>query len=147
MIAVTATATTNSNASAHAAATSRSAPPAPVPAWVNALLASVDAKDTARFLGFLTPLARFRFANMPVARGQAEVRAAVDGFFAAIVSCRHSIRLVIESPGHVVCEGDVTYRRHDGGVVTLPFVNVFDMSSELIDDYRIYIDAAPLFAP
>jgi limonene-1,2-epoxide hydrolase len=145
MIAVTATA--NSNAHAAVAANGRAALTAQTPAWVAHLLASVDARDTARFLGFLTPLARFRFANMPVAHGQAEVRAAVDGFFAAIDSCRHSIRLVLESPGHLVCEGEVTYRRHDGGVVTLPFVNVFDMNGELIDDYRIYIDAAPLFAP
>jgi len=41
----------------------------------------------------------------------------------------------------------VTYTRHDGTNLTLPFVNVFAMRGDLIQDYLIYIDATPLYAP
>jgi limonene-1,2-epoxide hydrolase len=46
----------------------------------------------------------------------------------------------------VACEGEVTYTRHDGSKITLPFVNIFEVSAGLITLYRVYIDIAPLFA-
>jgi hypothetical protein len=45
-----------------------------------------------------------------------------------------------------VCEGEVMYTRHDGTVVSFPFVNVFDLRGELIAAYRIYIDLSLLFS-
>jgi hypothetical protein len=45
-----------------------------------------------------------------------------------------------------VCEGEVTYRRHDNSEITLPFADAFDLRGDLISGYRIYIDIAPLFA-
>jgi len=115
--------------------------------WMSAVLASVDAMDTPRFLSFLTEDAAFRFANAPAAAGREAVGAMVSGFFASIKACRHEIRNAWAPPGHAVCQGLVTYTRHDGGLLTLPFVNVFVMRQGRIADYQIYIDATPLYAP
>jgi len=42
--------------------------------------------------------------------------------------------------------GEVTYTRHDGSRVTLPFANVFRLRDDLISEYLIYADLAPLYA-
>jgi ketosteroid isomerase-like protein len=114
--------------------------------WTARLLERVDAKDSAGFVSFLTPDARFRFANQPAAQGHATIAAAVAGFFAAIEGLRHEILGTWSVPDHSICEGRVTYTRHDGSQVTLPFVNVLELRGDLIADYRVYIDATPLFA-
>ncbi|MGZ5130697.1 MAG: nuclear transport factor 2 family protein [Caldimonas sp.] len=115
--------------------------------WTPALFASIDAKDSARFVSFLTEDAQFRFGNAPAAVGRDAIFAAVEGFFASIAACRHNVPNVWAVPGHVICQGEVTYTRHDGSVLTVPFVNVFTMAGERIRDYLIYIDASALYAP
>ena len=116
-------------------------------AWTASLLARVDAKDSAGFVSFLAPAANFRFANQPAARGHDAIAATVAGFFAAVKGLRHEILRTWSVPDHAICEGRVTYIRHDGSQVTLPFVNVLELRGDLIADYRVYIDATPLFAP
>jgi len=110
------------------------------------LFAAIDGKDTERFTSFLTPDARFRFGSAPPALGVEQITAAVEGFFAAIDGCSHRLVDSWQGDGTVVCEGEVTYRRHDGSEVILPFVNVFGMNGPKIADYKIYIDNGPLFA-
>lgn len=114
--------------------------------WSASLFAVIDAKDTRGFLAFLADNAEFRFANAPPAVGKAAIGAAVDNFFAAIRSSRHDITRSWTQPDHYICQGTVTYTRHDGKEVTVPFANILGMRDGLIDDYRIYIDATPLFA-
>jgi hypothetical protein len=42
---------------------------------------------------------------------------------------------------------DVTYTTHDNGQVRIPVVTIFRRNDDgLIVDYRIFMDAAPLFA-
>ena len=114
--------------------------------WTPALFASIDAKDTSRFLSFLSDDASFRFANLPAAVGLDAIRAAVDGFFAGIARSRHDVSNVWTPAGTVICEGQVTYTRLDGGVLSVPFVNVFGMAGALIRVYSIYVDASALFS-
>jgi hypothetical protein len=45
----------------------------------------------------------------------------------------------------VICRGEVTYIRHDGSTLTVPFANVFRMDGDKVRDYRIYMDASALF--
>src|SRR5471030_3041284 len=79
--------------------------------WTPTLFASIDAKDTSRFLSFLSDDASFRFANLPAAVGQDAIRKAVDGFLASIAGCRHDVSNVWALAGTVICEGRVTYTR------------------------------------
>ena len=70
----------------------------------------------------------------------------MDGFFATIAGCAHSIARTVCEGGTLFCEGEVTYRRHDGTEITLPFTDVFEYDDDLIDAYKIYIDIGPLYA-
>ena len=114
--------------------------------WLPGLFASIDAKDTERFLGFLTEDATFRFGSAPAACGHEAIAQAVGGFFDSIAGLSHTIDNVWTGPGNVMCEGEVCYTRHDGRQVTIPFADAFDMQGGKISGYRIYIDMAPLFA-
>jgi limonene-1,2-epoxide hydrolase len=110
------------------------------------LLESIDEKNTDRFLRFLTDDAIFRFGSAPQVQGQAEIRDTVNEFFATIAGCKHKLNNILSDDGTIVCEGEVTYIRHDETEVTLPFVNVFELEGELISHYKIYADAGPLYA-
>jgi ketosteroid isomerase-like protein len=115
------------------------------PAWQQ-LFAAIDGRDAQAFAGFLAADGEFRFGNAPPVVGRDAVRDAVAGFFGAIGGCRHRLLRAWQTEGSVACEGEVTYTRHDGSQVTLPFANVFVLRGGEIASYRIYIDNAPLFA-
>lgn len=121
--------------------------PGSTPEWIPALFASIDARDAGRFVEFLADDARFRFGNLPAVAGRAAIRATVAEFFAGIAACRHQLHAVWSPPGHAIVQGEVAYTRLDGGVVTVPFVNVLGLDGGLVRDYLIYVDATPLFAP
>jgi limonene-1,2-epoxide hydrolase len=110
------------------------------------LFASIDAMDTESFLGFIREDATFRFGSSPAVKGHAEIRAAVEGFFSSFAALKHDLQRVVADGDAVVCEGEVTYTKHDGSTITLPFVNVFEVDGGLISLYRVYIDIGPLFA-
>ena len=79
-------------------------------------------------------------------RGRDAIREAVDGFFATIAGCRHDIRNSFGREATLFCEGEVTYRRHDGSEISLPFADVFEYEGDLIAHYKIYLDIGPLYA-
>ena len=110
------------------------------------LFASIDAMDTESFLRFIHKDATFRFGSSPAVTGHAEIRAAVEGFFSSFAALQHDLQKLIADGDAVACDGEVTYTKHDGSKITLPFVNVFEIDGGLISVYRIYIDIAPLFA-
>ena len=110
------------------------------------LFAAIDAKDTGEFLAYLSDEASFRFGSAPPAEGKDAIRAAVDGFFSSIAECRHVVPRFVAADNVIMCEGQVTYTRHDDSEVTLPFANVFEMDGELISSYNIYTDISPLYA-
>lgn len=114
--------------------------------WLRQLFAAVDASDATRFSDFLAPDAVFRFGAAPAVQGRQEITTAVAGFFSSIAGCNHRLARTWSGDGTLACEGEVTYRRHDGSEITLPFVNVFELSDNLISGYRIYIDIGPLYA-
>ena len=110
------------------------------------LFAAIDANDAAAFVGHLTDDAVFRFGSAPPVRGRANVQAAVDGFFGTIAGCSHNVQNVLSGGSTQICEGEVTYRRHNGTETTLPFVDVFEFEGDLIAQYKIYMDISPLYA-
>ena len=118
----------------------------PAPRWVLEVLAAVDARDAARFANFIAVDGIFKFANAEPARGRAAIEAAVAGFFGTIRACRHRLLRCWQDGDALAMQGTVTYTRLDGRELTLPFVNVFVMRGELIAEYLIYVDIAPLYA-
>ena len=110
------------------------------------LFAAIDAQDGAAFASFLTDSAVFRFGSAPPVQGRAAVQAAVEGFFDSVAGLSHSIDKTLSEGSTLVCEGEVTYTRHDGRTIAIPFVDVFEYEGDLIAEYKIYIDIAPLYA-
>jgi len=110
------------------------------------LFASIDRMDTESFLSFIASDCIFRFGSSAPVTGRAGIRAAVDDFFTMFAALKHEIHRTVVDGSAVVCEGEVTYTRHDGSSITLPFANIFEIDNGLISLYRIYIDIGPVFA-
>ncbi len=115
-------------------------------AALTGLFAAIDAKDADRFVNFLAPDGSFRFGSAPAAVGRDAVREAVAGFFESIKGLSHALQKVLPAGDSLITEGEVTYTRHDGSTITLPFVDVFEYDGDLISEYKIYMDIAPLYA-
>ncbi len=111
------------------------------------LFAAIDAKDTERFLGFLTDEASFRFGSAQAVQGREAIHSAVGGFFSSITGLSHDLTRIVAEDDVVICEGEVAYTRHDASRITLPFINVFEFDGELISNYKIYMDVGPLYDP
>ena len=110
------------------------------------MFAAIDTKDSAAFVSYLTEDAVFRFGSAPPVQGRDAIQAAVEGFFGTILGCAHEIRNTFQCDDTIICEGEVTYQRHDESKVTLPFTDVLEYSDDLISHYKIYIDVGPLYA-
>jgi len=110
------------------------------------LFASIDAMDTESFLSYIAVDATFRFGSSPAVSGHAAIRQSEESFFSMFAALRHDLHRLVADGNTVICEGEVSYTRHDGSAITLPFANVFEVDGGLISLYRIYIDMSPLFA-
>lgn len=111
-----------------------------------ALFAAIDGRDAPAFAAFLTPDAEFRFGNAPPVLGRPAITQAVTDFFGMIAACRHRATARWQGASSAVCEGQVSYTVSGGRTVTLPFVNVLELTDAGISSYRIYIDNGPLIA-
>ena len=109
------------------------------------LFRTIDARDSAAFVRFLTPDVRFRFGSAPAVTGQDAVQQAVTGFFSSIKALSHRLLSTWEQGDALIVQGEVTYTRHDGSQITLPFANIFRIQNKLINEYLVYADLAPLF--
>lgn len=114
---------------------------------INDLLAAIDRKDAKAFAAFLTPDASFRFANNAAVVGREAIEAAVGAFFEAIQKVSHDLENQWSLPNTAICMGVVTYTRHDGSALQVPFANILKLRPGGIHDYRIFTDNSALFAP
>jgi ketosteroid isomerase-like protein len=113
--------------------------------FINDLLAAIDRKDARAFAAFLTVDASFRFGNNPVVAGRDAIEAAAGGFFKAIKSVSHYLENQWSLPDAAICTGLVTYTRHDGSTLQVPFANVMKLRAGGIHDYLIFTDNSALF--
>ena len=70
----------------------------------------------------------------------------VEGFWSMIGGLTHHILAVYEIGDIVVAQIDVEYLRKDGKSVTVPNCDVLTFDGDLVRDWQIYIDLAPVFA-
>jgi len=116
-----------------------------VPNRFRSVFAAIDCMDVEGFVAHLAPDARFVYGSRPPVEGLDRIASTVRAFFAAFEGIRHVVdRELVCGPDVAVVEGSVTYRRHDGSEVTVPFANVFGLEGDLIRDYRVYVDPSPL---
>jgi hypothetical protein len=110
------------------------------------LFADIDSMQPDRFAQHLSPDATMRFGNAPPVHGREAIRAAWASFCETIDGVRHDLVAQWEPGDATIVEANVTYTRKDRSEVTVPVVTIYRAGDELIDDYRIFIDLAPLFA-
>ncbi len=113
---------------------------------IAAIFADIDAFDPDKFVAHLTPDAKFRFGNADPVTGRPAVKEGVAGFFSTIDGLTHHILNVYESGDTVIVQIDVEYRRRDGKSVTVPNADILVFDGDLVRDWQIYIDVAPVFA-
>jgi uncharacterized protein (TIGR02246 family) len=115
--------------------------------WVDRLFAAIDNKDAEAFVSFLTEDAAFVFGNAAPVSGKAAIRDVLAGFFGSIRSLRHEVTDRWTLPDVAVAIGNVTYTRHDGSALSVPFADVLKMKKSLVGEYLIYVDASCLYSP
>jgi ketosteroid isomerase-like protein len=113
---------------------------------IAAIFADIDTLDPDKFVAHLTPDVTFRFGNNDPVTGRAAVREGVAGFFTTISGMSHHILNVYESGETVIAKIDVEYLRQDGKSVTVPNADILVFDGDLVRDWQIYIDLAPVFA-
>lgn len=108
---------------------------------------AVDRKDAAGFAAVFAEDGTLRFGNEPMLTGRAAIETAIAAFFTAMESLEHEFVAIFRDDETLFLEARVTYQRHDGKVVTVPAMTVFEMNEEfLARSCRVYVDLAPLFA-
>jgi ketosteroid isomerase-like protein len=114
--------------------------------WLASLFAAIDRQDADAFSGFLAEDAVFRFGNLPAVEGRDAIRSFVAGFFGSIRAVSHAVLDDWQAGDAVICRGEVTYTRHDGSMLTVPFANILKLAGERVRDYMIYADTSALYA-
>jgi ketosteroid isomerase-like protein len=132
---------------AHGTATALAGIPAMRRAVLMDVFATMDAGDLDGMVKHLTDDVITQFGNHAEIRGKAAFRALFTEFGQAISGLRHDILDLWHAVGDFdawVVRLSVSYRRLDGRTVTLPCCNVFRMRGDLISEYRVYVDIAPV---
>jgi hypothetical protein len=111
------------------------------------LIADIDSMDGERFASNLSENCVLRYANHPEVHGRQAVADAINAFYGTIGGLRHTPVNEWTAGDTTILQFDVTYTRHDGREATVPAVSIVRSDGELIDDYRIYVDLAPVYAP
>jgi ketosteroid isomerase-like protein len=114
--------------------------------WIDDLFAAIDGKDQVAFAEFFALDGTFRFGNHAPVHGRRSIRDAVAEFFVAVRGLDHRVEERWLLPDTAIVTGVVSYTRHDGGTLTVPFANVMKLENGAIRDYRIFVDNSTLFA-
>ena len=110
------------------------------------LFDDIDSMAPERFAQHLADDVVMRFGNAEPVRGREAVRDAWAGFCEGVDGVSHAVVEQWQEGPATIVEADVTYTRKDASTVTVPVVTIYRGGGELIEDYRIFIDLAPLFA-
>ncbi len=112
------------------------------------MFADIDRMDAEAWASYLAQDAVMRFGNADPVHGRDACRDALAGFYGQIDGLRHDIVAQWEQAAATIVEARVTYTRTDGVEVTVPVVTIYRTDpDDLISDYRVFIDLAPVFAP
>lgn len=110
------------------------------------IFADIDAMQPDSFVAHLSEDVVFQFVNNDPAVGRQAVKDAVEGFYQTIGGMTHHIRNVFWDGDVAIAQIDVEYVRQDGKHVTVPNADILTFEGDLVKDWRIFIDLAPVFA-
>ena len=98
--------------------------------WLEKLFASIDARETKEFVGFLTEDASFRYGSNVDVHGRPAIAACVDYVFTTFRASSHQLLRHWDTADCRIAQGVVTYTRLDDRKVSLPFCNVLTMHEQ-----------------
>jgi ketosteroid isomerase-like protein len=111
------------------------------------LFATVDSMDVAAIASLFAADSRVVFGNGQPLVGIDEIRAGITVFYDTIAGLRHEIVNEWNVGDDAIVEFNVSYDRKDGQQVTIPCVTIFHTDAAgKIENYRVYFDAAPIYA-
>jgi len=110
------------------------------------LFADIDRMDAKAFASCLAEDCVLRFANADEVVGRDAIEQAIAGFFSTIKGLSHHIVEQWDVDDTTIVQTEATYTRLDDRRVTVPAVTIYRRGVDLIDDYRIYVDLAPVYA-
>jgi len=110
------------------------------------VLADVDRMDAKAFASYLGGDCVLRYANADEVVGRDAIEEAIAGFFSTIKGLSHHIVEQWEVGDMTIVQLEATYTRMDDRRVTLPAVTIYRRGTDLIDEYRVYVDLAPVYA-
>jgi ketosteroid isomerase-like protein len=110
------------------------------------VFADVDRMDAKAFASHLGEGCLLRFGNADEVMGRDAIEESIAGFFTTINGISHRIVEEWDVDDTTIIQLEATYTRKDDSQVTLPAVAVWRRGSDLIDDYRIYVDLAPVYS-
>ena len=110
------------------------------------LFTDIDSMEPERFAAHLAEDVTMRFGNTEPIGGRDAVRDAWAAFCKELRGVRHELVGRWKVDEATIVEAMVTYTRRDDSQVTVPVVTIYRERGGQINDYRIYIDLAPLFA-
>ena len=112
------------------------------------VFAAVDATEPGAIAEFFAEDARMVFGNAEPLDGREAIIAGMQAFFSTIKGLRHRIINQWYVGTDTVAETEVTYHRLDDKSVSVPVVSIWRTREDgLIDDYRVFFDLAPVYAP
>jgi hypothetical protein len=110
------------------------------------LFADIDTMRPELFTQHLAEDVVMRFGNGDPVHGRDAVGEVWGQFCQGIDGVRHELVQQWVQDDATVVEARVTYRRKDGQEVTVPVVTIYRSTGPLIEDYRVFLDLAPVFA-
>lgn len=115
--------------------------------WVGDFFKDADSLRLERLVAWFSDDIEVRFANQPSIRGRDAAEAAFRDFWALINGMGHRREELVLAGDLAAQMSIVTYRRKQGGEVSLPVASHLRRTVEgRIDRLWIFIDLAPLFA-
>ncbi len=113
--------------------------------WIDSLFKTIDSSEAVAFCNFLTEDCQFTFGNMPTVQGRSAISDAVSGFFSSIAGLSHAVEQSWFNQDAVTSHGIVTYTRHDGSSLSVPYAVILKLDGDHVQDYRIYADTSQLY--
>lgn len=108
----------------------------------------LDRMDVAAWASQLAPDAVMRLGNADPVYGREACRQTMAALCAQLDELRHDLVEQWEHGAATIVEANVACTHSDGRQVTVPMVTIYRTDSrDLISDYRVYVDLAPVLRP
>jgi hypothetical protein len=111
------------------------------------MFADIERMDAHAWSRYLAPDAVMRWGNEEPIYGRDACEAAAAALYARIKGLRYDLVELWEHGEATIVEANITWIRIDGLELTVPLVTIYRTdANDLISDYRVYTDLAPVFA-